>query len=796
MLGGLGGLAQLLDRLAVAGELAEGGELGGQILVGPGHRIPAVPGRGLLGEVGVVEVGAGKRHEIGAPRGHDGVDLVPGEDVAGDQRRHARLDPHLLGERGLEHAAVDRLLLGRCLAGRDVDQVDAVRRERLRDRHRVVPLVAAGHPVVRRDADRDRPVVGPCVPHRVEHLERVAEPVLQAAAIFVGPPVRGGREEPAEKIAVRAVKLGHVEAGPRGALERGDELIPHPVHVGAVHLARNDGIGQIGKRRRGDDLPPPLLQRLVDPVPGELRRPLAPGMADLHAELRRRVLVHEIGDPFPRRLLVVVPDSGAAGRDPRVGSDAAHLGIDQPGTAQRAAGEVDVVPLPRHAVLGAILAHGGDRHPVLEPHGTDGERGEHRRRGRVRDFRQVLPLGHAGGEFAVDRGDEVRVAGAQIVVGDRLGAGQQAEGELGGLHVPVTLDLLEPGERDLGRVLQPAHLVAPVDVVGGERVGDVVVRAELLEQRDRVLHRELGARADREMRGVGRIAHDHHVVAHPGLAADGREVAPERAVDDHRMAVEQVLIQRAHIGDGRLLVLILQPGAGEGVRRGLDDPGAHVRVVLVGVEVPDAGVVLAEVECEGGQRTRAAEPDELVGPPVVAGAETVGIFLADPAVDPVAGDRQVRLRELAERAYFALELHGYAKLAAAILEEQEQRLARHAAEPVPAGRDPAALEEDVDVVPVGEPGPDRVVARRVVVAEMPQRLGRKHHAEAERVVVAVLLVDRDLVTGIVRLHQEGEIKPRRAPAYHLDLHCRPLSDPRAPNDCFIPKSIRDGTDFL
>ncbi len=385
--------------------------------------------------------------------------------------------------------------------------------------------------------------------------------------------------------------------------------------------------------------------------------------------------------------------------------------------------------------------------------------------------------------------------GAQIVVGDRLGARQQAERELARLHPPVALDLLEPGERDVGRVLQPADLVAPVDVVGGERGAHVVMHAELLVERDRVLHRQLGARADGEMRGMRRIAHDHQVVAHPGLAADGREVAPERAVGDRRVAVEQILVERRHIGDGAVFVLVLQPGAGEGLGGGLDDPGAHARVVLVGVQVPDSGVVLAEVEGEGGQRPRAAEPDELVGPPVVARAEMLGIVFADPGVDAVAGDHQIGLGEVVERADLALELHRDAELAAALLEQQQQRLARHAAEPVPARGDLAPAVEDVDVVPIGEFVADRVVARRVVVAEMPQGLGREHHAEAERVVVPVLLVDGDLVARIARLHQQREVEPGRAAANHLDLH-GPVPRCGRSGNCFMLKPVPGGVQFV
>src|SRR5207248_6380201 len=61
---------------------------------------------------------------------------------------------------------------------------------------------------------------------------------------------------------------------------------------------------------------------------------------------------------------------------------------------------------------------------------------------------------------------------------------------------------------------------------------------EALEQRNGILHRQLGARADGKMRRRLGVAHEHGVVEYPGLVDDVREVAPQRAVGDQRVAVE------------------------------------------------------------------------------------------------------------------------------------------------------------------------------------------------------------------------------------------------------------------
>ena len=76
---------------------------------------------------------ARERHQIGAPRRHDGVHLIGGRDRADAHRGDAGLVADLVGERRLEHAAVDRLGIGRGLSGRHVDQVAAGLREGARD---------------------------------------------------------------------------------------------------------------------------------------------------------------------------------------------------------------------------------------------------------------------------------------------------------------------------------------------------------------------------------------------------------------------------------------------------------------------------------------------------------------------------------------------------------------------------------------------------------------------------------------------------------------------------------------
>ena len=58
---------------------------------------------------------------------------------------------------------------------------------------------------------------------------------------------------------------------------------------------------------------------------------------------------------------------------------------------------------------------------------------------------------------------------------------------------------------------------------------------------------------------------------------------------------------------------------------------------------------------------------------------------------------------------------------------------------MPAAADDFAVEDEVYLVPVDEDVPDRVIALRVVVAEIVERFVGEHDAEAERVVAPVAL---------------------------------------------------------
>ena len=87
--------------------------------------VDSLVGGGVQGPVRVPQVRAGERAQVGAAGEDDRVDVVVARDRADGDHRDARLVADPVGVRRLEAAPVGGLLVGRDLAGRDVDDVAA-----------------------------------------------------------------------------------------------------------------------------------------------------------------------------------------------------------------------------------------------------------------------------------------------------------------------------------------------------------------------------------------------------------------------------------------------------------------------------------------------------------------------------------------------------------------------------------------------------------------------------------------------------------------------------------------------
>ena len=130
----------------------------------------------------------------------------------------------------------------------------------------------------------------------------------------------------------------------------------------------------------------------------------------------------------------------------------------------------------------------------------------------------------------------------------------------------------------------------------------------------------------------------------------------------------------------------------------------------------------------------------------------------------------------AKRAFvvdIGLEQQRHAEFAGALLQDQQQRPARAAAKAVAADAVHGAAEMHGNVVPIGEFLGDAAVARRIVFLEIVERRVREHHAEAEGVVGAVALIDRDLGLRPLLFQEDRGIETGRSAADNRDLHLPP-----------------------
>ena len=160
----------------------------------------------------------------------------------------------------------------------------------------------------------------------------------------------------------------------------------------------------------------------------------------------------------------------------------------------------------------------------------------------------------------------------------------------------------------------------------------------------------------------------------------------------------------------------------------------------------------------------------MIAPQLDFRLEMLLVAFADEAVDPVRGDDQIGILELFEIGDLAREVKLDAELAATRVQNQQQRAALGAAEAVAGRSNHFAVEVEVDLVPIGEFARDGLVGRRVVIHQIVERLVGEHHAEAERIVRPVPLVNGDVVVRISFLHQQGEIEPAGTAADDDDFH--------------------------
>ena len=583
---------------------------------------------------------------------------------------------------------------------------------------------------------------------------------------------------------MRHVQFERIETGATRTPRRRDELFGHRVHVALRHLPRDVPTVRIRDGRGRDRFPRRLVAKRPVALPRQLARRLAARVPDLEPDLRLRVGVDEIGDPSPRDELFIVVDARTPERDPPARRDAGRLAEDEPGTADGARAQMDEVPVVGRAVLRRVLAHRGDDDAIRKFEGAERQRDEGGARGggAVHD-RLTVRLG----EPARGTVDEHRIAHRQVVVRDPPRAGHQVEGERRGVLPLETLDLLEPRLAHDRGALELFDVGAPRGLVGRERLrGAPALKAvERLDQRDRILHGELRAAADREVGRVDGVAEQHDVAVAPLLATDHREAAPDRLVGENLVSFQVIGEEPRHVRRRLGLRRLVEPRAHPGVVPAFHDPRREVLLEGIGVDREVPVLVLAENEREGGQRLRRAEPAEVGRPPPDRRLDALGQRRADRALDAVGRHDQIGAAHGIERD-LRLEPKRGPDRPAAVLEDLEEPLAREPAEAVARAAHERVADVRIDVAPVGELTADLGVGLGVGRLEMAERLLGEDDPPPEGVVGPVSLRNLDVPVGMRLAKQQRCVEGSGTAADAGDAHVRALEIART-------RATREGT---
>ena len=372
-------------------------------------------------------------------------------------------------------------------------------------------------PVGRRDAHRHR-LVRRATRARMarEDLEREAQPVLEAAAVLVGAPVGERRDEAREQIAVRAVQLEHVEAGTRRPSRR---------------RARRPSLHARPCRRASSRAAPGCARRPRQIRDGQRRGQLPVGRA-----ARRRPPTRAASSPSARRGRAAARSSPACG---------VH--------------EIDDAPPGRHVLVAHMPAQPG----VMRPRARRshlGERPARRRPARARRVHEVevvrrcrrralyIAIGETTTRFASSSSrsrNGVNIGGRAACADRRRAPREPALDALDvagsrsrrfswltrWLRVAACRRTAPAAARVARRRSRttpsscarrsagaaPRACAPPRSSASASR--DPESAASAVREGDRVLHRELRARADREVRGVRGVAEQHDVAVAPARAA-------------------------------------------------------------------------------------------------------------------------------------------------------------------------------------------------------------------------------------------------------------------------------------
>ena len=244
--------------------------------------------------------GRASAHRSARPGEDDRVDVVVAGDRADRDHRDARLVADPVGVRRLEGAPVGGLLVGRDLAGGDVDDVAAGLDQPARERDRVVAVEAALDPVGRADPHATS---ASRAGHTARHAANTSSGnFARSRAVLVVAHVGQRRQErrsagsraPCGSRAGRSPPRPPAASPPRTP-SRTASMSARVISRGTWMTPGRYGSGDgaiSGQLPSGSGWSSPSHSSCVEPL-----RPACPSW---HADRRARVRVHEVDDPLPR----------------------------------------------------------------------------------------------------------------------------------------------------------------------------------------------------------------------------------------------------------------------------------------------------------------------------------------------------------------------------------------------------------------------------------------------------------------------------------------------------------------
>src|SRR5262249_46344237 len=121
-------------------------------------------------------------------------------------------------------------------------------------------------------------------------------------------------------------------------------------------------------------------------------------------------------------------------------------------------------------------------------------------------------------------------------------------------------------------------------------------------ERDRILHRKLSARADREMCTSLGVAQQNHVALDPTFTADHRKITPHRTIDEEWVVAEKPAEDLHHTVRRLLFAQPIQSGALKRCGVGFKNPSRTTDLILISVGNERAPLGLLKNEREGVER--------------------------------------------------------------------------------------------------------------------------------------------------------------------------------------------------